>query len=222
MVAHRASRKATAPGSDARCLPSRSRLQGAETRVTSRPTPSAPSTLYSCLGYPGTPGGIARTSPSINRRIIAASDLGERAMRLSSSLIAPSAVAVLSTALLFSLTGAAMSQTQPPAGGTPLPGIVVGAPKQSASRPKRASHAVSHSAARISIASASDPPVYGRDTLATTTGNCSSTTFPVVSPVPCTKPYAHNYVECAELLAARTGARSFDTWWWCSNQGFKN
>ena len=46
-------------------------------------------------------------------------------MRMSSSLVAPSAVAILSTALLYSLTGAAMSQTTP---NPTLPSITVDAP----------------------------------------------------------------------------------------------
>jgi len=50
-------------------------------------------------------------------------------MGLSSSFVAPSAVAVLSTALLCGPSGTAMSQTQ-------LPGITVIAPKQMA-RPQR-------------------------------------------------------------------------------------
>ena len=54
-------------------------------------------------------------------------------MRMSSSLVAPSAVAILSTALLCSLTGTAMSQT---ATGSTLPSITVEAPKQTA-RPQR-------------------------------------------------------------------------------------
>jgi hypothetical protein len=61
------------------------------------------------------------------------SGMGERAMRMSSSLVAPSAVAILSTALLCSLTGAAMSQTTP---NSSLPSITVEAPKQTA-RPQR-------------------------------------------------------------------------------------
>jgi hypothetical protein len=48
-------------------------------------------------------------------------------MRMSSSLVAPSAVALLSTALLCSLTGAAMSQTTP---STALPSVTVVAPKE--------------------------------------------------------------------------------------------
>jgi hypothetical protein len=151
-------------------------------------------------------------------------DLGERVMRMSSSLVAPSAVAILLTASLCSSIGPAMSQTEPRvAGVTSLPGVVVGAPKQLDRPEKPRPRAVARSTVspRMSIASASDPPVYGRDTLATTTGNCSTTTWPTVSPVQCTKPFAHNYVECTEMVA-RNGSRSSDAWWWCSNQGFKN
>src|ERR1700752_771223 len=56
-------------------------------------------------------------------------DLGERVMRMSSSLVAPSAVVVLSTALLCGPSGTAMSQTQ-------LPSVTIEAPKQVA-RPNR-------------------------------------------------------------------------------------
>ena len=63
------------------------------------------------------------------------SDLGERTMRMSSSLVAPSAVAILSTALLCGLTGTAMSQTTP-SSSTSLPGVTVEAPKQVARPPQ--------------------------------------------------------------------------------------
>ena len=49
-------------------------------------------------------------------------------MRMSSSLVAPSAVALLSTALLCGLSGAAMALTEP-SGNTSLPSITVQAPK---------------------------------------------------------------------------------------------
>ena len=136
-------------------------------------------------------------------------------MRFSSLLIA---------GLMCGLSGTAMSQTEPTSGGvTTLPSVVVGAPKQVARSPKPGPRVVAHSAVppRTSIASASDAPVYGRDTLATTTGNCSTTTWPTVSPVQCTKPVARNYVECTEMVA-KNGSRPSDAWWWCSNQGFKN
>jgi hypothetical protein len=55
-------------------------------------------------------------------------------MRMSSSLVAPSAVAILSTALLCGLSGTAVSQTA--TGSGTLPSITVDAPKQVA-RPQR-------------------------------------------------------------------------------------
>jgi hypothetical protein len=57
--------------------------------------------------------------------------------------------------------------------------------------------------------------------LATTTGNCSTTTDFTVSPVPCTKASARNYVDCTEKVR-KNGARATDAWWWCTNQHFKN
>jgi hypothetical protein len=54
-------------------------------------------------------------------------------MRLSSSPVAPSAVAILSTALLCGLSGTAVSQTAT-GSATPLPSITVDAPKQVARR----------------------------------------------------------------------------------------
>jgi hypothetical protein len=71
----------------------------------------------------------------------------------------------------------------------------------------------------IVSANAQNKPVVAA--LATTTGNCSTTTDFTVSPVPCTKAGARNYVECTERVA-KNGGRSTDGWWWCTNQGFKN
>jgi hypothetical protein len=73
-------------------------------------------------------------------------DLGERVVRMSSSLVAPSAVAILSTALLCGPSGTAMSQT-------PLPSITVVAPKQvarpqPAARPQRPERTATAVAAR--------------------------------------------------------------------------
>ena len=56
-------------------------------------------------------------------------------MRLSSSLVAPSAVAILSTALLCGLNGTAVSQTAT-GSATQLPNITVEAPRQAA-RPQQ-------------------------------------------------------------------------------------
>ena len=134
-------------------------------------------------------------------------------------------VASLTVAPLCGLGGTAMAQTATPSGGatTSLPNVVIEAPKQAARPQKPGLQAVTRSTGspRTSIASAYDAPVYGRDTIATMTGNCSTTTWPTVSPVPCTKPVAHNYVECTEMVA-KNGSRPSDAWWWCSNQGFKN
>src|ERR1700709_1431205 len=131
----------------------------------------------------------------------------------------------LTVAPLFDPGGASMAQTGTSLGVTPttLPGVLVEKP-ESRGRPHRPDpRAAAHTTAslRSSIASGDSAPVYGRVTLATTTGNCSTTTWPIVSAVQCTKPMAHNYVECTEMLA-KSGARSTDSWWWCSNQGFKN
>jgi hypothetical protein len=62
-----------------------------------------------------------------------ASGLGERVMRMSSSLVAPSAVALLSIALLCGLGGPAMSQSS----STSLPSVTVQAPSQVARPPHK-------------------------------------------------------------------------------------
>lgn len=68
-------------------------------------------------------------------------DWEECVMRLSSSLVAPSAVTILSTALLCSFSGTAVSQTNSAA---PLPSITIEAPKQVARPhgPKQVANAV--------------------------------------------------------------------------------
>src|ERR1700731_5148658 len=60
-------------------------------------------------------------------------DLAERVMRMSSSAVAPSVVAILSTALLCGLGGPAMSQTTP---SSTLPSVTVVGPKE-VTRPHR-------------------------------------------------------------------------------------
>jgi hypothetical protein len=64
----------------------------------------------------------------------------EMIMRPSSSFVAPSAIAILSTALLCSLSGTAMSQTAT-GSAAPLPSITVVAPKQVARPPQRPAQA---------------------------------------------------------------------------------
>jgi hypothetical protein len=61
-------------------------------------------------------------------------DLGERVMRMSSSLVPPSVVAILSTLLLCGLSGTAASQTTP---SSTLPSVTVTAPEQRARPPQR-------------------------------------------------------------------------------------
>src|SRR6185295_13994703 len=73
--------------------------------------------------------GYATRCPHRGRHLFP--DLGERVMRMSSSLVAPSAVAVLSAVLL---SGTAASQTA--TGPNQLPSITVQAPQQVA-RPHR-------------------------------------------------------------------------------------
>jgi hypothetical protein len=78
---------------------------------------------------------------------VAAPDWGVRIMRTSSSLVAPSAVAILSTSLLCGLTGTAVSQTAP---SSPLPSVTVTAPEQRARPPQRQERAASTGTARRS------------------------------------------------------------------------
>ena len=85
-------------------------------------------------------------------------DLGERVMRMSSSLVAPSAVAVLSTVLL---SGTAAAQTAT-GSATQLPSITVEAPKQVArpvARPQRQAPPVANTvAARPTSPAPQTPP----------------------------------------------------------------
>jgi hypothetical protein len=80
-------------------------------------------------------------------------------MRLSSSSRAPSAVAILSTALLCGLSGTAVSQTAA-GSATPLPSITVDAPKQVARphRPQQAARPQRPERAATTVASRPTPP----------------------------------------------------------------
>ena len=80
----------------------------------------------------------------------------EMIMRSPSSFVAPSAIAILSTALLCSQSGTAMSQTE--TGPAPLPSITVVAPKQVA-RPRQAARpARAAVASRPTAPTAQTPP----------------------------------------------------------------
>jgi len=71
---------------------------------------------------------------------VTAPDWGVRVMRMSSSLVAPAAVALLSTSLVCGLSGTAASQTAPSA---TLPGVTVTAPEQKARPSQRQERAAS-------------------------------------------------------------------------------
>ena len=84
-------------------------------------------------------GRIGETVSAPGRRLFP--DLGVRVMRISSSLVAPSAVAILSTSLLCGLSGTAASQTT-------LPSVTVTAPEQRARPPQRQERAAGAGTAR--------------------------------------------------------------------------
>ena len=86
--------------------------------------------------------------------------LSEMIMRPSSSFVAPSAIAILSTALLCSLSGTAMSQTATGA-ATPLPSITVVAPKQVARPPQRPAQAATVASRPTAPTPQTPPPAQG-------------------------------------------------------------
>ena len=99
--------------------------------------------------------------------------LGERVVRMSSSLVAPSAIAILSTALLCGLSSTAVSQTAT-GSATPLPSITVEAPKQTARPPQREERA-----ANIGTAHRRGPAT--RTTAQTAGGTPSAARAPVMA-----------------------------------------
>ena len=104
---------------DMLALPAEAKLGGPKCRPC-RPRPN------------GTAGWIGETVSAPGRRLFP--DWGELVVRMSSSLVAPSAVAILSTSLLCGLSGTAASQTTP---SSPLPSVTVTAPEQRARPPQR-------------------------------------------------------------------------------------
>jgi hypothetical protein len=82
------------------------------------------------------------------------SDLGERVVRMSSSLVAASAIAILSTASLCGLGGTAASQTTPT---STLPGVTVTAPEQKARPPRRVERVANTGAGRRAARAARTP-----------------------------------------------------------------
>jgi hypothetical protein len=114
---------------DMLALPAEAKLGGPKCRPC-RPRPN------------GTAGWIGETVSAPGRRSFP--DLGVRVVRISSSLVAPLAVAILSTSLLCGLSGTAASQTTP---SSPLPSVTVTAPEQRARPPQRQERAANTGAA---------------------------------------------------------------------------
>jgi hypothetical protein len=50
---------------------------------------------------------------------------------------------------------------------------------------------------------------------------CSSTTWPMVSPVQCRKPRQTSYTACTDAVR-KFGWEAVGAWYYCSNQGFKS
>jgi hypothetical protein len=78
--------------------------------------------------------------------------------------------------------------------------------------------------AGLAVASFSIAPAHAQSkpvAPAGTESKCSTTTWPVISAVQCTKPRAKNYVECGDMVR-KNGATALESSWWCSNQGFKS
>jgi len=174
-----------------------------------------------------------------------APDLGERVMRMSSSAVAPSAVAILATALLCGLGVPAMSQTTP---STALPSVTVVAPKE-VTRPHRpvqsANTGVGRRAAPAARTSAqrptrTAPPAPGSvmakfAAIERTSSNCNdgcetsfkyrnqpwngcSTTGAVFGfSVTCRNGRNYKtYFECRDG-GLFLGARNNEVWWYCSS-----
>ncbi len=167
-------------------------------------------------------------------------------MRMSSRLVAPSAVALLSIALLCSFAGAAMSQTAP---NSTLPGVAVGAPEQRARPLQRSERAPSTGAVRrtarttrTTARTASRTPSYPRGSvmarlaeLERTSSNCTdgcATSFKYRNQPwnGCSGSGAEfgfsntcrnvrnfrTYFECKDT-SQFLGWRNADAWWYCSS-----
>ena len=164
-------------------------------------------------------------------------------MRMSSSLVAPSAVAILSAALLFALGSPAVSQTT---SGSALPSVTVVAPKQVARTPHRRHAANSGAvrrnspAAQPSTRTAAPTPARGSvlaqlKELERTSSNCTDgcqTSFKygnqpwngcsgsggnfVLSTTCRNVRNFKTYQECREngLFLA---AKDYEVWWYCSS-----
>jgi hypothetical protein len=167
-------------------------------------------------------------------------DLRERVMRMSSSLVAPSAVAVLSTVLL---SGTAMSRTEPRSDATALPSITVQAPKPVVRPQRPQQRAVSRNTTNRSVSRGTSPPAGEESVLeklrriersvSSCDGGCASS-FPSkgrpwvgcsASGWPMGSATCKNgrnyksYVECTEA-GHFLAWKPMEVWWYCSSLAF--
>jgi hypothetical protein len=135
-------------------------------------------------------------------------------MRLSSASVAPAVIAILSTALLSSLSGTAMSQTAT-GSGTPLPKITVEAPRQVA-RPQRPEVTPSQGSGRVARrAGRTSRPTQtatGTPSAGTGTGTPSAARGPVMAKLARLEREAHSCNDGCES----SFRRGKDPWVGCS------
>ena len=165
-------------------------------------------------------------------------------MRSSSSIVAPSAIAILSTALLCGLSGTAVSQTAT-GSATPLPSITIVAPKQVArpqrpvARPQGSGRVANTVAPRPTSPPARTPSPAPGSTMAKlaalekTSSNCTdgcqtsfkhgnqpwngcSTTGDIFSTTCRNVRNYKTYYECRDTTMF-VGWRQNDAWWHCSS-----
>jgi hypothetical protein len=165
-------------------------------------------------------------------------------MRMSSSIVAPATVALVSSLLLCGLSGTAMSQSAP---SSTLPSVTVVAPKPVARPPHRTEHAASARAVRrtasaarapVQTASRTPPPAPGSvlaklRELERTSSNCTdgcqtsfkyrnqpwngcSTTADIFSATCRNVRNFKTYAECTEF-GLLTGWHRNGVWWYCSS-----
>jgi len=167
-------------------------------------------------------------------------DLSERVMRMSSSLVAPSALAVLSTVLL---SGTAMSRTEPSSAPTALPSITVQAPKPVARSQRPQQRAVTRNTVSRTVSRGTSPtageesvleklrriersvsscdggcqsslPSRGRPWV-----GCSASGWPMGSSTCKNGRNYKSYVECTEA-SYFLAWKPMEVWWYCSSLAF--
>ena len=167
-------------------------------------------------------------------------DLSERVMRMSSSLVAPAALVVLSTVLL---SGTAMSRTEPSSAPTALPSITVQAPKPVARSQRPQQRAVTRNTVSRTVSRGTSPtageesvleklrriergvsscdggcqsslPSRGRPWV-----GCSASGWPMGSATCKNGRNYKSYVECTEA-SYFLAWKPMEVWWYCSSLAF--